>query len=122
MGFTTTTVGNGIGVFGVGFNFFSADVTAFVTYGNGTTENIALPFARLSGNLTSFFGLTSDLRICSIAFGLPNGGATENTYLGIDNLIIGAGMAAVPLPAGGVLLVTALGGFGWLRRSKGRQA
>lgn len=122
LGFTTTSVGTSSGVFGVGLNYFnefSPLYTAFVTFGNGTTANFALPQVSYTGQvLGTFFGVTSDLLISSIAFGLADGGIARAGSFGIDNLTIGSAVTAVPLPAGGVLLLTGLAGFGWLRRRR----
>ncbi len=47
LGFTTTSVGDASGVFGVGFDYFNSALSpravAFVTFGNATTANFALP-------------------------------------------------------------------------------
>ena len=87
--FTSTSVSGTNGVFGVGFNYInfgSPLFDAFVTYGNGSTEDIAL--AR-GGFANSFLGITSDLEIKSIHFGLVDGGATQQGSFAIDNLTIG---------------------------------
>lgn len=128
LGFTNTSVGTGAGVFGVGLNFYNDDdyfnfggplYTAFVTFGDGSTFNYDLP-QRFFSEVSGFFGLTSDLLITSIAFGLPDGGTTMVGAFGIDNLTIGSGssVAPIPLPAGGMLLLTALVGLGWAKRRR----
>jgi hypothetical protein len=104
--FTSTSVGPASGVFGVGLNFENFIPTvlyhAFVTFGNGTTADFALPF---NADLTAFWGITSDLAINKIDFGLPNGGATNNGGFLIDDLRISAApTAAVPEPTSIVLL------------------
>lgn len=103
LSFTTTSVGTQDGVFGVGFEFFNRGVplyNAFVTFGNGSPQNIPLPSAHFPPQYT-FFGITSDLSVKSIAFGLPNGQATKEGFFGIDNLTIGKPVPA-PLPLLGV--------------------
>ena len=103
--FTSTSVGSASGVFGVGLNFgnFTPAVLyhAFVTFGDGTTADFALPF---SGDLTAFWGITSDLAINTIDFGLANGGAANTEAFVIDNLRISAAPTAVPEPTSIVLL------------------
>lgn len=84
LGFTSTTVGNSSGVFGVGFDVLAAspDEFAFVTFGDASTANYSL-------SPTSFFGITSTLEIRSIDVGLRNRGATISNTVEIDNLTIG---------------------------------
>ncbi len=104
LGFTTTSIGTANGVFGVGFeftNFGDPSYTAFVTFGDTSSMNLALP--------SSFFGITSDLAINSIHFGLPDGGPTTEGAFAIDNL-------TVPEPDAWLLGVTALLVVAALRR------
>jgi hypothetical protein len=109
LSFTTTSVGAPDGVFGVGFEFYNALLgvspdllyDAFVTFGDSSQQNIPLPFAVLLPPLTTFFGITSDLSIKSIAIGLPNGQATNQGSFGIDNLTIGKPVPG-PLPLLGI--------------------
>lgn len=128
LSFGTTSVGSASGVFGVGFDFFNADsnrpYNAFVTYGDGSTENILMPFVNSSVG-TQFFGLTSTSLILSIAFGLPNGGTTIYGAFGLDNLTIGSQVPAVPVPAALPLLAGGfglLGLVGWRRKRKAAHA
>lgn len=124
LGFTSTSVGSSNGVFGVGFNFFNTGsqgflYTALVTFGDGSTANYALPqVSDLAFN--GFFGLTTDKYVASIAFGVIDGRTTVGGGFGIDNLTIGSGpsIAPIPLPAGGLLLLTALATLGWSRRRR----
>jgi len=115
--FTATSVGNADGVFGVGLDFFyNTGYVAFVTYGDGSTENLEVDGA--AALREGFFGLTSDLSIRSIAFGLQDGGTTTEGSFGIDNLTIGAA-AQQRVPEPGSL---ALGGLALAllaRRRKG---
>lgn len=110
LSFGTTSVGSSNGVFGVGFDYFnqfnlhfiSAGViySAYITFGNGTTQNIALEQTvqdKIQGG--AFFGVQSDLLISSIAFGLYNGAPSRNGRFGIDNLTIGAQRATADVPA-----------------------
>lgn len=105
LSFTSTSVTGTNGVYGVGFDYFNTEeplFTAFVTYGDGSSENIALASAWIPG--TKFLGITSDLEISSIHFGLEDGVDTQEGYFGIDNLIIGNQPAKVPEPANILLL------------------
>lgn len=107
LSFTTTSVGTADGVFGVGFEFYNGLGSlepiyhAFATFGDGSQQNIPLPFALLFFPFDTFFGITSDLSIKSIAIGLPNGQATNLGSFGIDNLTIGKPVPG-PLPILGV--------------------
>jgi len=109
LSFTTTSVGTTDGIFGVGFEFSNGVFgvpsvplyDAFVTFGDGSQQNIPLPFAVLFFPFDTFFGITSDLSINSIALGFPNGQATNLGSFGIDNLTIGKPVPG-PLPILGV--------------------
>lgn len=103
---TSVSIG-GVGVFGAGidilFNQSSLPYHAFVTYGDGTTEDIPLPVG------ASFFGLTSFDLIESIHFGLINGGTTKSGSFGQDNLTIGPSLAPnVPTMGQWALIILAL--------------
>ena len=81
---TTSVTEGGTGVYGVGVDLFgNQGYYAFITYGDGTTDDIALP----AGD--SFFGVTAPELIESIHFGLSGGGSTQQGYVEIDNLTIG---------------------------------
>lgn len=111
--FESTNVGTTSGVYGVGFDFFNQDPNAqyqaFVTFGDATTANYALPVALKPAHaFTAFFGLTSDRQISSIHFGLANGQPTFAGSFGIDNLTIGAqGAQSVPDSASSLTLLAA---------------
>jgi hypothetical protein len=88
LGFLNTSVSLSGGVFGVGFNFLnggSPQYDAFVTFADGSTQNYLLP---ISNDLSAFFGITSDLLIASIAFGLADGGTTQSGTFAITNLTV----------------------------------
>ena len=112
LSFTTSSVGSADGVYGVGFEFFNSiePYHAFVTFGDGSTQDIVMDTATTAS--MAFFGITSPDLIRSIHFGLEDGGATSIGYFGIDNLTLGS---PVPLPAAlylfgsGLLLVFAKG-------------
>jgi hypothetical protein len=117
--FTSTSYGSANGVYGVGFNYYnqgSPQYTAYVTYGNGTTENIALPVTSTG----LYFGITSDLLVKSIHFGLANGGTTPNGLFGIDDLTIAS--SPVPLPAGVWLLLSGGGALVGVARRRRKSA
>jgi len=130
LNFQSTSVGNASGVFGVGFDFANVGSNvpyyAFVTFGNGSTLDVALPIT-LNFPDNGYFGITSDLRIASIAFGLSGGGTTQLGSFAIDNLTIGAAspVDAIPLPAGLPLFASGLGALGllgWRSRRKNATA
>ncbi|NOZ66796.1 MAG: PEP-CTERM sorting domain-containing protein [Alphaproteobacteria bacterium] len=113
-----TTIGSNVGIFGFGLditsNNFSSSYTAFVTYGDGSTQNFGLG---LGG---TFFGLTSTSLIKQVHFGLPNGGAKNNGSFRVDNVTIGNSMNEVPEPAPMALL--GLGLLGLLAVRKRHQS
>ena len=120
--FTSTSVGDATGVYGVGFEYFNAGgplYYAFIMYGDGSTENVALGQIdnNPTGPLSLFFGVTSDLLVSSIHLGLMDGGTTSNGFFGIDNLTIGSA-GNVPIPASLALLGLGLFVFGFQQRSK----
>ena len=112
LGFTTTSIGDSLGVYGVGFdivaNSSSIPYDALVTFGDNSTSLYQLASI-------GFFGLTSDLGIQNIYFGL-GGERTTNGSFAIDNLSISA-VSTVPVPAAAWLFGSALlGFFGFSRR------
>jgi len=88
---TTSVTQGGTGVYGVGLDILQNDSAvpyfAFITYGDGTTDDIALPVVPPGGS--SFFGVTARELIVSIHFGLSGGGSTQGGSFMIDNLTIG---------------------------------
>jgi len=112
LGFTTTSVGTASGVFGVGLNFINTDpgtlYHAFVTFGDGSTADYALPLAADAATYTDFWGVTSDLSIKTIDFGLANGGVTQGGAFAIDNLRISDSPSAVPEPTSMLLIGSGL--------------
>jgi hypothetical protein len=123
---TSLTVNNG--VYGVGFNYYKypgSAYTAFVTFGDGSTEDFSIPDSGYSTVLSQYFGITSDLAIESIAIAGSNGQAfyAGNTFFEMDNLTIAA--SPTPLPAALPLFAGGLGFVGYLtrrRKRSGRQA
>jgi hypothetical protein len=113
--FTATSLGTAQGVYGVGLDILGNDSStpyfAFVTFGDDTTLNHALPTG------TSYFGITDPLLIKSIHFGLSGGGATTGGGFFIDNLTIAAA-AQIPEPASVMLLGSALAALAILRRMR----
>jgi len=115
--FTSTSVSTATGVFGVGFDLLaSSGVSAFVTFGDGSTADYDLPFASASGP-RAYFGLTSDLGIRTIHVAVHDQPATSGVFVAIDNLRIGAA-APVPEPSVWTMMILGFGAVGWaLRRS-----
>lgn len=105
--FTSTSQGDANGVFGVGFDVeaHSGSYVAYITYGDGGTEN-----ANVSAS-GQFWGVTTTRKINNIHFGLANGGRRTDGSFGIDDLTIGA-----PEPT--TLSLLALGGLALLRRRR----
>ena len=129
MDFQTTSVSSGgLGVYGAGFDFFNSGSLlqgAFVTFGDGTTANIALPAATYSPR--SFFGVTSGKLIAKINIGLTSGvavGSSEDASFGQDNLTIGSigNTTTVPEPSTVVLLAAGLAGLGFAGRARRSRA
>jgi hypothetical protein len=60
---------------------------AFITYGDGTTDDVLLP--AVGEGETRFFGVTAPELIESIHFGLSGGSSTTSGFFKIDNLTIG---------------------------------
>jgi hypothetical protein len=89
---TTSVTEGGLGVYGVGLDIVENDPSlpyyAYITYGDGTTENVALPIVP-DPTQRGFFGVTAPELIESIHFGLSGGGTTQSGYFAIDNLTIG---------------------------------
>ncbi|WP_017667257.1 PEPxxWA-CTERM sorting domain-containing protein [Sandarakinorhabdus sp. AAP62] len=113
--FDQTSFGNANGVGGVGLDITVNDgflpYSALVTFGNSDTQLFAL-----QANVASFWGLTSDRQIRSIAFG-PNGGITTSGSFQIDNLTIGAS-GVVPEPASWAMLIAGFGLVGATARRR----
>ncbi|WP_339864089.1 PEP-CTERM sorting domain-containing protein [Paremcibacter congregatus] len=112
-----TTIGSADGVFGFGLdiigNSTGTPYDAFVTYGDGSTENFDL------GTGAKFFGLTSDLLIKTVHFGLENAGTTNNGNFTVDNVTIGnLRSTTVPEPAPLALLGFGLLGLGLARKRR----
>lgn len=130
LNFQSTSVGGAQGVFGAGFNFANLgdsngggiQYSAFVTFGDGSTQNYLLPLTSNFPNAGEFFGITSDLLIASIALGLPDGDTTTDGNFAIDNLKIGsAASLETPIPAALPLFASGLGFLGlagWRRKRK----
>lgn len=111
LSFLTTSVGTANGVFGAGIdiatNSSALPYHAFITYGDSTTQDVALPAG------VSFFGVTSTLDVESIHFGLAGGGRTTSGSFVMDDLTIGA---AIPEPA--ALSLLSVGALMLLRRRR----
>jgi hypothetical protein len=114
--FTATSLGTANGVYGMGLdirgNAAQLPYYAFVTFGDNSTLDLALPDG------ASYFGITDALLIKSIHFGLSGGGTTTSGSFSIDNLTIASGGAQIPEPASFILLGSALAGLALLRRHR----
>jgi hypothetical protein len=113
LSFDHTTVGDSNGVFGVGVdiveNTGGPSYDAFVTFGDGSTEDFAL-----AGN--GFWGITSTSEVSSIAFAVDGLPTTEGAFA-ITDLTIGS---SVPEPNTLALLGTALLGMVLFTRTRSR--
>lgn len=122
--FTSTSVGSADGVYGVGFNFGNRGTPQYyatVTFGDGSVVDYALPIEPDFITLSAFFGITSDLLIKSIHFGLPGGGTTNEGLFAIDNLEIGGPSSPTAVPEPGSLLLLASGLAGAIRYRRARR-
>jgi hypothetical protein len=121
--FRATSIGTAQGVFGAGVDILanspSLPYYAYVSFGNGTTGNYALP------SDISFFGITSPDLISTIHFGLSGGNPTTGGSFKIDNLTIGTfgdgngngnGTVVIPEPSLTVIVGLALIGLALRRR------
>lgn len=112
MSFTTTSVGDANGVFGVGMDIvFNNGYFAYITFGDNSVANVALA-------ATGFWGVTATEEIKSIHFGLSGGAATTRSSFQVDNLTIGSQGQQVPEPASLGLLGIGLAGLGFASRKK----
>jgi len=114
--FTSTSIGNYEGVYGVGFNYFNfvpSTFYALITYGNGSTESILLDEAPFLNRFEAFVGITSELKISYISIGLEDGDNTSVGNVGIDNLTIGT---SIPVPEPSTFIIFVLGMIGLASR------
>lgn len=117
--FNDTSFTQNNGVYGFGMNFTNVDTaflyTAFVTFGDGATQNYVLGHASVF--TPGYFGITSDAAIYSVHFALSNV-ATTNGGFTIDNLTIGSLTGAVPEPGTWAMMLLGFGGIGWNMRRR----
>lgn len=114
--FTTTSIGNSSGVYGVAFDYYygpdpdalffpGLDFLALVTFGDGSTETIELTPGTPNIDNWLFFGIASERLISSISLDLGEGQSTNALYVGMDNLSIGAMAVAEPGSVAGLVLL-----------------
>lgn len=91
LGFSDTSVSTASGVNYVGFdiagNYDWGPFFAFMTFGDGSTQSLALPLFSGSGEASTFWGVFSDKGITTMHFGNEDGSPSTGTFL-IDNLTI----------------------------------
>ena len=111
--FDATTFGTASGVGGVGLDVTTnLNYDALVTFGDNSTQVFTL-----ARNVQSFFGLTSDRLIKSIAFGPGGNGISTGGSTAIDNLTIGVS-GAVPEPATWAMMIVGFGLIGAAARRR----
>jgi hypothetical protein len=109
--FTSTSLSGSNGVDAFGFDYFNVHsqypYTAFVTFGDSSTQNYPLPYASYLPALSAFFGLISDREIATVHLGFADGETAREGGFGHDNLTIGRipEPSAILLAAGLVLVI-----------------
>ncbi|TRY31486.1 hypothetical protein [Aliiglaciecola sp. M165] len=119
LNFESTSVSNGGGVYGFGFDFLNGGDTlysALVTYADDTTELFALPrsFAFNDGSFDSFFGVTSTIGVRLVNIGIDGLSDVREGYFELDNLLIGN--TQIPEPSIFILFLAGL--LGSMRLSR----
>ncbi|MBE7541275.1 MAG: PEP-CTERM sorting domain-containing protein [Bryobacteraceae bacterium] len=123
--FTETSLGTASGVYGVGMaistNSDGLPYHAFITFGDNTTLDHALPPGE------SFFGIIDPQLIRSIHLGLSGGAATTSGSFTLESLTIGSlgngngnGTVVIPEPALTAIVGLALVGLALRRRRQQR--
>ena len=129
LGFKSTSLTSGGGVFGVSFNYRDGGLPGapnnplfdfLVTFANGSTVDYTVPQSGSpgpSGFAGDFWGITSDLQIADIYVGV-DGKPSAATIFGLDNLTIAANKTVVPEPMTLGIFAAGLGGIAAMRRKK----
>jgi hypothetical protein len=118
LSFLNTDVSTVAGVYGVGWNLGFTTYTAFVTFGDGSTQDYALyPYSN-----SGFFGITSDLGVRSIHVAYSDARTTGGA-IQIDNLTVAAatttgGAGVVPEPTTWALMILGFGSAGAMLRRR----
>jgi len=127
---STSVTTDGQGVYGVGFDFFNFGssaffpgplFSAFITFGDATTESILLQSAT---STTAFFAVTSTRLIATIHLGLADGGSLQSGSFLQDNLTIGTlgTSSVVPEPGAVLLLAAGLAGLAIAGKARRKRA
>ena len=117
--FTNTNLGTADGVYGAGFNYgqVATRKSAFVTFGDNSTQEYTLAANPSPFSTPDFFGITSDQSIKSIHVSIPtNVAGFTNTTIVMDDLTYGGN--TIPEPSTALLSLIPLAALG-CRRHRG---
>lgn len=115
--FTNTNLGTADGIYGASFNYGqpATRMSAFVTFGDNSTQEYALASTTSSFSTPDFFGITSDQSIKSIHVSIPtNVSGITNTVMVMDDLTFGTN--AIPEPSTALLSLASMAALGLRRR------
>lgn len=131
LGFKSTSLTTGGGVFGVSFNYRDGGLPGapnnplfdfFVTFGDGSMADYTVPQSGPpgpSGFAPDFWGITSDLQIADIYFGVK-GAPSSSAIFALDNLTIAGAKVAAPEPLTLGIFGAGLAGMATMRRRRVR--
>lgn len=99
------------------FSDVAGTLSVAVTTTLGTTTSLlTVGRSTLEDPISSFFGITDDAGILSVAFNFPDPSSSFSLPT-VDNVFVGA-IAPVPLPAALPMLLLGLGGLGLMSRRR----